>query len=310
MQNKKIIESDIDFTNAFRLISQAYEEIAVMKMRKIRASVVKTREYYAKLTEIFIDVKTEQRKQLEEMEKKMHRMTQKGEKPSKIKIKVLKLEKKVEPKLNKTVSVFLSANTTLYGDLIERVFRLFVDKTSKDDSDIIIVGRVGKRLYDEQEKKKQYLYFEIPDVEISIENLRPILFHLVKYKNVMVYYGKFENIVIQIPTISNITGDLPFLAEDKKKTQPVGPGQIYLFEPSFEALLRFFEDLMVTSLFRQTVHESQLSRLASRIMSMEKAQQNIETQIRKLRFGEKKIVQLEDNNRQIERLSGMRLWLR
>lgn len=293
MLNKKIIESEIDFVKTFRLISQAYEEIAVMKMRKIRKSVIKTREYYAKLAEIFIDVKTEQKKQLQELEKKRQ-----------------KSQTKVEKKLNKTVSIFLSANSSLYGDLIERIFKLFLEKTSKDNSDLIIIGRVGKRLYDEVDKKKPYLYFEIPDAQISIENLRPVLYHLVKYKNVIVYYGKFESIVTQTPTISNITGDLPFLLEGKKEGKTTVVGQSYLFEPSFDALLRFFEDLMETSLFRQTIHESQLSRLASRIMSMEKAQTNIQGQIKKLRFDERKIYQLVNNNRQIERLSGMRLWLK
>lgn len=292
MQYKKLIQSEIDFTRMFSLIAQAYEEIAVMKMRKVRDSVLATREYLSKLSEIFFELKKAKSKlkQQEALKKKSS-------------------EKFPLEKLPKTVSVLLSANTTLYGDLIGRIFKLFMKNVTLDGSDLIIVGRVGRRLYELQEKKKPYIYFELPDVEIRLEELKALLYHLVKYQNIMVYYGKFESVVTQIETVSNITGDKPFAYKEDLKAQ-VSEDINFLFEPSLDVILAFFEDLIASSLFRQTVHEIQLARWASRIMSMERAQVNIESELKKLHQSQIKIQRLEQNRKQLERLAGLSLWRR
>ncbi len=290
MQYKKLVISEIDFTKSFNLIAKAYEELAVMKMRKIRTSVLVTREYLSKLSQVFLDVKKAYDNQKKDLK--------------------IKLKSK-GPNLKKSVSVLLSANTSLYGDLIERIYNLFLQNINKDDSDIIIIGRVGRRLYELETKKKNYLYFELPDLEIRLEDLKPVIFHLVKYESIMVYYGKFENIVNQAAVVSNVSGHQPFPSIAKPKGQEESPlGQLFLFEPSLETILAFFEDLIASSLFRQTVHEAQLARLASRIMSTEKAQVNIETQIKKLNFLQTKIERGEQNKKQLERLAGIGLWMR
>ena len=211
-------------------------------------------------------------------------------------------------KLAKTVSVLLSANTTLYGDLIERIFNLFLKNVTKDGSDIIIVGRVGKRLYDEQDNKKNYTYFELPDVELRLENLKPVIYHLVRYQKIIVYYGKFESVVTQKETFSSISGDQPSSYQAESSSRLADETSHFLFEPSLETILAFFEDLIASSLFRQTVHETQLARWASRIMSMEKAQVNIDAQIKRLHFSEMKIQRQEQNKKQLDRLAGISLW--
>lgn len=293
MQYKKLIISEIEFTKTFSFIAQAYEEIAVMKMKKIRKSVVTTREYLAKLSDVFFDVKRSylKQKQEESLEQKLEHKA----KP------LVEKEKRLE-----TVSVFLSANTTLYGDLIGRIFKLFSEAVKKVDSDIIIIGRVGRRLYEQQENKRPYLYFELPDIQITLEQLKPVIFHLVQYKNIFVYYGRFEDFANQVAIVSNVSGQQPFTKSETGLKEKLGMD--FLFEPSLETLLRFFEDLIASSLFRQTVNEAQLARLASRIVSMEKAQDNIEIQIKKLRFLETKIIRQEQNNKQLERLAGVALW--
>lgn len=307
MQYKKLIQSEIDFTKTFRFIVQAYEEIAVMKMRKVRDSVLATREYLSRLSEVFLELK-----KAKELKKKQEALVNKlkSKKPSLAPIKSERQEGKekfTSEKLAKTVSILLSANTTLYGDLIERIFKLFIKNTSQDDSDLIIVGRVGKRLYDEQLNKKRYLYFELPDVEVRLESLKPVIYHMVKYQKIMVYYGKFESVVTQKEIVSNITGDQPFVFNPELKKEP-SPQTQYLFEPSLEVILAFFEDLISSSLFRQTVHETQLARWASRIMSMETAQVNIKSQIKKLRLSSLRIQKQDQNRKQLERLAGISLW--
>ena len=302
MQYKKLIQSEIEFSKTFRFIAQAYEEIAVLKMHKVRNSVLSTREYLSRLSQIFFELKNAKEKQKKQL------ALQKSSK-SGSKVKKLTLDKNVtSDKLSRTVSVLLSANTTLYGDLIERIFNLFLKNVIQDGSDIIIVGRVGKRLYDEQENKRNYTYFELPDVELRLENLRPVIYHLVKYQKIMVYYGKFESVVTQKEVFSNISGDQPSTLIADSGSGRGTETNFFLFEPSLDTILAFFEDLIASSLFRQTVHETQLARWASRIMSMEKAQVNIDAQIKKLHFSEMKIQRQEQNKKQLDRLAGISLW--
>ena len=302
MQYKKLIQSEIEFSKTFRFIAQAYEEIAVLKMHKVRNSVLSTREYLSRLSQIFFELKNAKEKQKKQL------ALQKSSK-SGSKVKKLTLDKNVtSDKLSRTVSVLLSANTTLYGDLIERIFNLFLKNVIQDGSDIIIVGRVGKRLYDEQENKRNYTYFELPDVELRLENLRPVIYHLVKYQKIMVYYGKFESVVTQKEVFSNISGDQPSTLIADSGSGRGTETNFFLFEPSLDTILAFFEDLIASSLFRQTVHETQLARWASRIMSMEKAQVNIDAQIKRLHFSEMKIQRQEQNKKQLDRLAGISLW--
>src|SRR3989338_946080 len=304
MQAKKQIQAELDFTRTFRLIAQAYEEIAVMKMRKIRNSVITTRQYLSQLSEVFFDVKQAQirhKKMLEQMNKKKHMKKKQPQEST-------TAQPVSTERLNKTVSVFLSANTTLYGDLISRIFSFFIEKLKNDDSDIIIIGRLGRRLFDEQGPKRPYLYFELPDREITLEQLKPVIFHLVKYEKILVYYGRFDTIATQSPTVSNVSGDQPFPVLEKPRNLEERLGTDFLFEPSIESISRFFEELIASSLFRQTIAETQLARLGARIMSMERAQQNIEQDIKKLRSAEIKVSRLDQNRKQLDRLAEKSLW--
>ena len=309
MQYKKLIQSEIEFSKTFRFIAQAYEEIAVLKMHKVRDSVLATREYLSHLSQIFFELKKAKERQKKLLTTSNVADAINNKQKSDVKTKELSPDKKFKSdKLAKTVSVLLSANTTLYGDLIERIFNLFLKNVTQDGSDIIIVGRVGKRLYDEQENKRNYTYFELPDVELRLENLKPVIYHLVKYQKIMVYYGKFESVVTQKEVFSNISGDQPSTLIADSGSGRGTETNFFLFEPSLDTILAFFEDLIASSLFRQTVHETQLARWASRIMSMEKAQVNIDAQIKKLHFSEMKIQRQEQNKKQLDRLAGISLW--
>ena len=213
MQHKKNIQTEIDFNHAFRYITQAYEEIAVMKMRKVRNSVLATRDYLSRLAEVFYELKLEKDK----INKNKIKAALKDKQLS-----IAQLANRLEiddssNKIKRTASVLLSANTSLYGDLIDRIFKLFIQNVSHDNSDIFIVGRLGKRLYDQYENKKPYLYFEIPDFDINLNELKPIIFNLVKYKKITVYHGKFESILNQKVVASSISGDQPsaFMEEVK-----------------------------------------------------------------------------------------------
>jgi len=73
-------------------------------------------------------------------------------------------------------------------------------------------------------------------------------------------------------------------------------------------LIQFFETQIFATLFRQTVHESELARYASRVNAMEESLQFIKRRQKELQDAKKRFTRASQQKKQLERLSGMRLW--
>lgn len=288
MPTQLSIQSDIDLVNTIKTVTQVYQEIAVMKMQKVRGSVLTTREYLTKLSEIFYDVKRSYNKELETLAKKN----------SKTKHKVSGKETHV--------SILLSPNTKLYGDIVYKVVKNFIaDVKKNNDDEITIIGRLGKELFTNEQIARPYTYFEIPDSEIRMDDLRAIISHIASFDKISVYYPRFENIVNQQSAISNVSGDEPMKQSEVLDYHE----RAYLFEPNLDTILNFFKTQMISSLFKQTVHESQLARFASRIRAMEEALDNIGVRTKSLYSEQNKLNKLTENRKQLERLAGISLWI-
>lgn len=288
MRNKNDLKNEIDLVSTLKLITQSYEEISVMRMKKNRESVLQMREFLAGLGDVFFHVKRSHMNYLLRLEKKN--------------------KQKLEKKDPKTATVFISANTKLYGDIITKVFNLFIADAKKTTNDIIIVGKLGKELFEQEQTGKQYFYFEIPDDDITMEDLKPLVLNLTQYDKINVFYGKFQTILNQEAASSNVTGDEPLLQSQVVQNQNGQQDAAFLFEPSVEDIYTFFETQLFTSFLKQTLHESQLARFASRIKAMEEAIQNIDVRMNGLFSDQRKLVRRIDNKKQIEMLSGMALW--
>ena len=291
MLNKQQLSQEIELVKSLRMITQAYEEISVMKMQKIRDSVLNTRQFMEKLAEVFGDVKSSYARQIREMAKK----------------------KKIDDisefttfnKNGRTVHVLLSANTKLYGDIISRTYRLFEEAVEKNSGDIFIIGKLGKELFDQNHPEKKYQYFEVPDMDFTVEDLKPVIQQITDYEKVIVYYGKFENIMTQMPQATNVSGNQNLEALVKEED---GSKFRFLFEPQLEKVLHFFETQLFSSFFKQTVNEGQLSRFASRITAMEEALQNIDDRMKDLNGEEKKLKRYLENKKQLGTVAGVALW--
>lgn len=292
MQNKQHLAEEMEMVNTLRVITQSYQEISVIRMQRIRGSVLSTRDFLSNLGDVFYDVKTAYKKQIEKIMK------------SHVKEGITSFS--TLNRNGKTVSVFLSPNTRLQGEIVFRVFLKFFADVKKDPTDIMVIGKFGKDMYEQQPEKPQYMYFEIPEANVTIEDLKPVVFNLLNYEKVNVYYGKFENILNQTPTVTNVTGDQDM--DKKKKNENNTDDEGFIFEPSLDKILNFFEVQIFTTLFKQTIYESQLSQFASRITAMETALQNIESNSGKLLQEKRKIHRAESDRKQIGSLSGISLW--
>src|SRR5688500_10759811 len=101
MPQKKIIQEELDALNSIKDLAQSYEEIAVIRMQNIKDSVLKTRDFLANISDVFVDLKSSYQRE----EKELISRRKKG-------------DKSIMPILQKNgkmLMVYLSSNGKLYG---------------------------------------------------------------------------------------------------------------------------------------------------------------------------------------------------
>lgn len=285
MLNKKNIQLEADFLENLKDLCVAYEQISVMKMKEIKDKVFYTRGFYSQLDKVYVRLKKTYHRQVETLFKK-HKIKDMQ--------KMLLLGKS-----KKRAIVFIAANNRFYGDILNKVFSLFLKDAKNSNDDIIIIGSLGKSMYDNLGPGKDYQYFAVGDeISITLENLRSIIEKLGNYSKVDVYYGQYESFFNQKAVSVNITGDL-----SEKKDITNEKENFYYFEPGLEEILVFFETQIFASLFKQTVYESQLARYASRVGAMEEALVAVDKRkVRNIRE-KRKLVNFIAEKKQRERVS-------
>lgn len=288
MSQQKNIQSQVELVNTLKFIAQAFEEISVMRMRKVRESVVDSREFVKQISTVFHDVKSSYQEKIKEL------------------MKNKKLAGAQSPVVDKKLSILISANSKLYGEVVNTVFQRFYEASKAPNVDLLIIGKLGKELYERESDKKNYLYFEIPDSEVFIQDIQAIMYHLIRYDDIDVYYAHFENILHQDALVSNITGDEPFEVEESSPNQEVTK---FFFEPDLEEILTVFKTQVFIALFKQTIHEAHLAHYASRVTAMEQALVNVERQSQILYSEQRKAHKQEENKKILERVAGRLLYL-
>lgn len=262
MRYKNIISDEITGVSALGGMIGIYGEIAAGRMKSIRKKVLTNREFIEGINNIFKDTLALYVKRLSDLYKS-GRLKKTG--------RVTFLSHN-----GKTVAVLISANTGFYGDVVKRIYKSFINEIKNSDAEIAIVGRLGKSLFLKDEPGRPFTYFDLPDYGSDNDKLAELIKHLVQYEKILVYYGKYHSVVTQNPTKLNISAG----TEVSGRTQD--HEYHYIFEPTIEKILMFFETEMFVSLFDQVVRESQLAKFASRILAMDLAGQNIQTKLKSL----------------------------
>lgn len=290
MMNKQTIQQELDQLQNLILLVETYETIAGTSVRRIRNSVLANRTYHIGLNRMFREITTAYRKEVEYVMKK-NKIKTKG-----TDVSVVKHTKQI-------VFMFLSANTGLYGDIINRTFTAFMTEIKRTQGDVMIVGRMGKIFFEDIMPGSPFTYFDFPDNSIAIENLKQISVFLAQYEKVVAFYGMFKNLLTQEVKTSIVSGaELP--AENAAEEII----QLYFFEPSLEAVTLFFENEIFASLLEQVFQESRLAKLAARMVLLDRAIVNIEGKLARAMLSKQKIHHAMVNRQLINSLNGMALW--
>src|SRR3989344_5333539 len=190
MLNKRDIDEEISEISSLKDLTDVYGEIASIRMMKIRSYVLRNRDFIGAISDIFKDTLA----QYSELES--------------VKVRAGKLKKGSKITFlshnGKTVSVLISSNTGFYGDVISATFNKFTDEIKGSDSEITIIGKLGRQLFLSTNPNKPYSYYELPDYGIDKQKLVEVIEHLVKYEEIKIYFGKYVTVLRQIPAISTI----------------------------------------------------------------------------------------------------------
>jgi len=287
MHNKRDIQQELNTLRGLGDIIGAYEEIAAMRMRKVKKSVLQNRYFVQGLNDIYFRVLYTYEKYLKK---------RKGRKGAK--------EEKLQTN-GKTVSVLITANTGLYGDIVRKTYDLFINNTEEANTDLVIIGRVGRQLYESRKRPKKYEYFEISDSGVDSQNTKMILEAILVYTNIVVYHGQFVSVLDQEAVRTYVTGK----ALDAKQASEAELQELKcIIEPSMEEVASFFEKQILSSIFEHSVYESSLSKFASRMITLDIASENISELIKKTDFKMLKLKHRDASTKQSERLAGITLW--
>ncbi len=281
MIKKKQIKEELKSLDSLKGLIRAYEQIASTRMKKTRESVLFTRQYTDSIYQIFNEV----RFAYKDSAKKFLR------KRSGNKLTFLAHN-------GKKVAVLLSANTGLYGEIVRSTFDKFAEEIRSTDSEATIVGRQGLSLYIQTFPERPYSFFEIPDQNITLKDLTPLIKHIVQYEEIHVYHGKFISVVSQKADMLTVSAQIDLAGSTDQK-----PQKSYLFEPSLENILMFFETEIFASVFEQAVRESELAKYASRVLAMDKADLNIQNRTKSLELEKMRVEHIVSNKKQLNSLS-------
>ena len=287
MHNVKDTELNIRSYKDFKDMVEAYEEIAARRMRKVKDTVLKDREFFKGLSDVFRFVRHSYEVYLQ-------------------KIRALKSKNLYKKTNGKKVVVLLSSNIGLYGDIVFRTFKKFTDELKNyKNADIVIIGRVGKRLFEEAKIDFEFKFFEFSDSGTDDIRLKSIIEHLLPYEEIILYHGEFENILSQKPVKTIVTGELESFFESKGTESQEETG---IFEPSIEEVAAFFEKESLSIIIEQSVNESSLSKFASRMINLDLAIANINKKVRDTSFLLKKLKHRDLNKKQLSVVSSISLW--
>jgi len=288
MPTLKQIKEDLEATSTIKTITSIYQEIAYLRMNQIRQGVLSNRGFIEELSRVYNQIKKSY----------INSLRKKG------RLKKEELKKISFIKRNKRrIAVFLSSNQFFYGTLILDIRHNLLNYLNDSKADLAVVGKTGRYLAERSGFEGKIFYFELDDDNPRREQMKKIMDFIKNYEEIIVFHGKFSTAISQKPVQDNISGGITLELEKE-----LGKVKNYLFEPSPEDILEFFETELISAFFNQAVLEHRLSRYAARMVAMYQATENAKEIKRKLKIKQKKLERQLSNKKQIELFAGFQLW--
>lgn len=173
--------------------------------------------------------------------------------------------------------VAFTSNKHFYGSLNNDVMWEFVKKTGTDD-ECYIIGQTGATFWKKYGKKRKSLeYITFAQDTPTRQEMLDFLKKAARYSQVFVFYPGFVSVIKQQVQSLDIT-----YSEAPQEESPIMTLD-YILEPEIAGMSYFFETQVRLLLFERMLLETQLSRVAARLVKMDTADQNATAMIKKQR---------------------------
>lgn len=278
----KEIDEALEEGQSLKSIAQAYSEIANLKIKKIRSEVERNRIFFQEISQIYALIKK------------------------------LALKRKINiSKPKKTVSIILTSNYRFYGSINSDLINFFITSTQTIETDRIMLGKAAIDYFKAARISTKYTEVLLKDDQPDTLELTNLVAQLKDYNQVLVFYSSLKSLLVQIPTVTDITATGVSTLETsllQNKTQQLKNKTDefkFIFEPELSKILAFFDSQIITLLLEGTFLESELSRTASRFISMDSAENEANkfiSEYEKLKaYGKRNL----DNNTILENFASM-----
>ena len=277
MLNKKQIREEKITLSEIKSLIATYQEIAAIRMQKVKSSVLKNREYVGELQGIYNKI--------------LHNYS-------------IHLQNNSAKSLTngKSIAVLLSSNTGLYGDIIQKVLTDYIEYIRTTECDMAVIGSVGHAFVKYNFPDKDIKYFQLGDGVLDSPQIDDLCNYIFRYEKSTLFFGKFYSVLNQ--SSDKIDLNLNVNADESSSTEPMN----FIFEPSVADVMSFFKSEILSTMVEQTVSESGLSKFASRMISLDKAVSGINTRIRGILLKEFIAKHSAMNKKQSSMFSSFSLW--
>jgi len=280
MDSLKTIILNQKSTTDIKGLIEIYEEVAALKMQKVRKEVMDSQAYFDGLARLSDEV-------------------------------ALDLTQYYEGK-RKVAAVFLSSETGMYGDLIDKVMVSYVNFVKSNEADAFVIGKFGVNLMASYAPEVHFTEISLSgeNEKISEGDLSVLMNKLSEYSKISVFHGRFESIARQSSVSSTISGpdiqkyegkDLAGSGVSKKHKEERRLLNIY--EPDVATISEKFGKEISASVVDQSVRENQLAKYAARLMHLDDALYNVSKKLDSLDITKKRMRKRMEQKKQIERIA-------
>ncbi len=244
--NIQEIKQQVEEGESLQLITRVFTEISSAKLKRIRHGIEQNRAFFYDLTNIY----------------------------SLINMLAVKQGIRRKPKNPRTAVILLTSNFRFYGQVTNPLMEYFLKKTEKKDVDRYIVGKTAHAYLESRHYnipfKKLVFSSDIPTMA-EIQNLTN---QVKDYARVYMYYSQMKSVLIQNPVDKDITQSIdPLLYDNQDEHMKKILNEFdYILEPDLSIMIQFFDTQIKGLLLEHTFLESELARTASRLISMDTAQ--------------------------------------
>ncbi len=204
--------------------------------------------------------------------------------------------------------VAYTTNRHFYGSLNHNVMATFVAATNTKDR-CLIIGDTGKQYWLSQAKKRLEVSFisfsgDMPTMEETLAFLERVA----PYTRVNVFFPSFVSVFRQEIRTLDITFR-PARVEKSAARSAVSEETLqYVLEPDIKEMLAFFNTQVRYALFERMLLETQLSRIAARLVHMDSADQNARSLLNRETRELRRALAANSSRRLLETLVGFLQW--